>query len=147
MASSLLLFDVPVREQSARPAPCPPVVIPCHSTIRRVLSNVKVSEVWARTTYQPRTANCELRTANNPPESKRGFPGGLARSSQFAVRSSQSITYLTPSAPTYSPSPKTACVTRLLSLACAGLGVLDAAMPRLNDGCMMKKGNTTVPMP
>ena len=56
-------------------------------------------------------------------------------------------TRLTPSAHRYRPRPNTPCVIRLLSLACIGLGVLVAATPRPNDGCITKNGNTTVPMP
>jgi hypothetical protein len=36
---------------------------------------------------------------------------------------------------------------RLFILARVGLGVLDEAIPMPNEGCRMKKGNITVPMP
>ena len=35
----------------------------------------------------------------------------------------------------------------LLSLACVGWGVREAAIPSPNDGCMTKNGNTTVASP
>src|SRR5258708_608824 len=35
----------------------------------------------------------------------------------------------------------------LLSLACVGLGVLDAAIPSPKDGCMTRNGARTVPTP
>jgi hypothetical protein len=36
---------------------------------------------------------------------------------------------------------------RLFTLANAGLGALDEAMPSPNDGCITKNGKTTVPIP
>ena len=53
----------------------------------------------------------------------------------------------TPSAHTYSPTPKTVCVTRLFTLACVGLGVFDDIMPSPSEGCRRKNGKTTVAIP
>ena len=36
---------------------------------------------------------------------------------------------------------------RLLSLACVGLGVLEEAIPSPNEGCMMRYGTSTLPIP
>src|SRR5262249_33361099 len=51
---------------------------------------------------------------------------------------------LTASADTYNPTPNTAWFITLRSRACIGLGALDEAIPRPNDGGMMQKGKLTV---
>ena len=49
--------------------------------------------------------------------------------------------YLTASPDTYSPTPNTLCVIRLLSLACVGLCARDEATPRPSNGCRTKNGH------
>ena len=45
------------------------------------------------------------------------------------------------------PKPNMAWFVQLRSLDCAGRGVLDAANPSPNAGCMMKNGAQTVNIP